>query len=95
MSDSSRSGAPIRDDERPKERTLALALMTIGYRGMVVQTGDTFSVNDENRDLLEFYANSIEHLNADRATKPRVERESARAKTPKRARSADINIQPA
>ena len=49
---------------------------------------------------MEFYANSIEHLNADRATQPRVERESARSKTPKRARKprarrADVNIQPA
>ena len=63
-------GAPIRDDERPKERTLALALTTLRYRGMVVQTGDTFSVNGENRDLLDFYANSIAHWTERQTARP-------------------------
>ena len=77
------------------------ALKQLIERGLVIDRGlGSFQIRPEDRALMKFYANSIEHLNADRAAQPQVERESARAKTPKRARKprarrADINIQPA
>ncbi len=51
-------GAPIRDEERPRERTLEYALATLRHRRVI---GEDHAVAADRVDLLEFYANSLAH----------------------------------
>ncbi len=55
------NGAPIRNNEIPKERTLNRAIEMLQYRSMVIGDAGRFRRNAEQGDLLEFYANSIAH----------------------------------
>lgn len=55
------NGAPIRDNEIPKERTLDRAMDMFRYRGMVQEDQQRFRLDPRSRDLTEFYANSIAH----------------------------------
>jgi glycerol-3-phosphate O-acyltransferase len=55
------NGAPIRNNEIPKERTLNRAIDMLLYRRMITKENGLFVFNPDNRDLLEFYAHSISH----------------------------------
>ncbi len=55
------NGAPIRDNEIPKERTLHRAIDMLRYRGMVEEREGRYRLEQDDRDLVEFYANSIAH----------------------------------
>lgn len=79
------------------------ALKQLIDRGLVIDRGlGSFGIAPDEKRLVEYYANSIEHLRADRpgrTAKPEADRELAKAKKPKRAgqpraREA-VDIQPA
>ena len=55
------NGAPIRNTEIPKERTIQRAVDMLRYRHMVEEDGARYRLNPETRELIEFYAHSIAH----------------------------------
>lgn len=55
------NGAPIRNSEIPKERTIQRAIDMLRYRGMVIEEAGQYRLESSARDLVAFYANSIAH----------------------------------
>jgi glycerol-3-phosphate O-acyltransferase len=55
------NGAPIRNNEIPKERTIQRAVDMLRYRHMVVEDNGLYRLNPDTRELTEFYAHSIAH----------------------------------
>lgn len=56
-----KNGAPIRDNEIPKERTLDRAIDMLRYRRMVREDRGRYRLDPHARDLVEFYAHSLAH----------------------------------
>lgn len=56
-----RRGAAMKTDEKPRHRTLSNSLDLLIQRGLVTELNDSYQVNSEHQNLLEYYANSIEH----------------------------------
>lgn len=54
-------GAAMKPDEKPRHRTLSNSLEMLNQRGLLVEEDDRFTVNESRRNLVEYYANSIEH----------------------------------
>ena len=54
-------GAPVNDAEKPAKKTLQKSLALMVYWGMLEIQGDAYRVPQANQDLLNYYANSIEH----------------------------------
>jgi len=57
-------GAPIRDTEIPKERTLNRAIDMLRFRGMIDEEHGRYRLLLSGRELVRFYANSIAHWSA-------------------------------
>lgn len=55
------NGAPIRNSEIPKERTIQRAIDMLKYRKMVMEEAGRYLLNPAARELVAFYANSIAH----------------------------------
>ena len=56
-----RRGSPMKKSEKPRQRTMQNTLRLMRVHGLVLEENDHYSVNPDNRRLLEFYANSIRH----------------------------------
>lgn len=54
-------GSPMKKSEKPRQRTLQNTLRLMRVHGLVLEEDDRYSINPDNRRLLEFYANSIRH----------------------------------
>lgn len=54
-------GAAMRADEKPRHRTLSNSLDMLIERKLVIEKDDLYSVNESRLNLVEYYANSIEH----------------------------------
>lgn len=54
-------GAAMRLDEKPKHGTLSNSLDMLCERGLLSRSKDRYSVNPGQRNLLLYYANSIDH----------------------------------
>ncbi len=61
------NGAPIRNSEIPKEKTLNRAIETLQFRRIVVASDGRVRAVRERSDLLKFYAHSIAHWAGDAA----------------------------
>jgi glycerol-3-phosphate O-acyltransferase len=55
------NGAPIRNNEIPKEKTLNRAIETLRHRNLVEGTEGRLKLTATGFELIEFYANSIAH----------------------------------
>ncbi len=55
------NGAPIRNSEIPKERTIQRAIDMLHHRNMVVEDTGRYRLEPVTRELVAFYANSIAH----------------------------------
>jgi glycerol-3-phosphate O-acyltransferase len=53
-------GGAMRRDEKPRNQTLTRALEMLTSRGILLQDQDEYRVNPEARDLVKYYANSIQ-----------------------------------
>lgn len=56
-------GAPIRDQEKPKEQTIQRALAKMTQHQILEEHNNHFSLNPAKTDLLTYYANSLSHWN--------------------------------
>ncbi|WP_372370372.1 1-acyl-sn-glycerol-3-phosphate acyltransferase [Candidatus Uabimicrobium sp. HlEnr_7] len=56
------NGAPIKNDERPKERTIDHAIEMLFMRQLILLKNDKYFINENEIALLEYYANSISHF---------------------------------
>ena len=65
-------GAPIRDDEIPREETMMRAIEMLKYRHMVNERDGGYHADPAAQELLDFYANSIAHWIADSPRKGAV-----------------------
>jgi glycerol-3-phosphate O-acyltransferase len=54
-------GAPMRQNEKPRHRTLINTLQLLSDRGVLIKTEDHFQVDAAQREILAYYARSIEH----------------------------------
>lgn len=54
-------GAAMKAEEKPRHRTLSNSLDLLKERNFLLEHDDRYTVNPENRSLLQYYANSIEH----------------------------------
>jgi glycerol-3-phosphate O-acyltransferase len=54
-------GAAMKPDEKPRHRTLSNSLEMLNQRGLLVETNDHYLINQSQKGLVEYYANSIEH----------------------------------
>jgi glycerol-3-phosphate O-acyltransferase len=54
-------GAPIRDQEKPKEQTIQRALAQMTRHEILLEQNNHFKVNPLRLDLLDYYANSLSH----------------------------------
>lgn len=54
-------GAAMKPEDKPRNRTLSQSLEMLLDRQMLLEQDDLYSINPEQRALLEYYANSIEH----------------------------------
>ncbi len=54
-------GAPLNDAEKPAKKTLQKSLALMVYWGMLERQDESYRVIPANQDLLDYYANSIEH----------------------------------
>ena len=59
------AGAPIRDDEIPREETMMRAIAMLKFRRMVNERDGWYRAEPAAQELLDFYANSIVHWTAD------------------------------
>ncbi len=55
------NGAAMKKREQPRLKTLHEALKLMVDRGMVLEEDDQYSINPGNLDLVQYYANSIQH----------------------------------
>lgn len=55
------AGAPMRAEQKPRPRTLAVALENLCRRNILIKDGDYYSANRSEQALLQYYANSIGH----------------------------------
>ena len=95
-----RADAVVGDPEATTVQLWERAWRILRMRRLVVREGATLIILPRQRPLLEYYANSIEHLRPDEAGRRLADHETAEANPPKRAReprtSADIvDIRPA
>jgi len=49
-------------EDKPRHRTLSRSLDLLRQRGLIVEKDDRYQINPQQRRVLEYYANSIEHL---------------------------------
>jgi glycerol-3-phosphate O-acyltransferase len=54
-------GAAMKPDEKPRHRTLSNSLEMLHQRGLLIEEDDQFTINEPDRGLVEYYANSIKH----------------------------------
>lgn len=54
-------GAAMKKEEKPRHRTLSNSMDMLIERNMITVQDDQYRVNPERVDLLQYYANSIEH----------------------------------
>lgn len=54
-------GAPMKPEEKPRHATLANSLTMLTQRELLKEDDDQFRVDQERKNLLAYYANSIEH----------------------------------
>ncbi|MBT3530190.1 MAG: glycerol-3-phosphate acyltransferase [Gammaproteobacteria bacterium] len=55
-------GAAMKVEDKPRHRTLSRSLDLLRQRGLIVEKDDRYQINPQQRRVLEYYANSIEHL---------------------------------
>lgn len=55
------AGAPMKAEEKPRHGTLANGLEMLKNRQFLVEEDDSYQIVPEQRELLAYYANSIEH----------------------------------
>lgn len=55
------SGAAIRDEQKPRQKTIAAALENLRHRHILLEADDVYRVNPEFERLIDYYANSIRH----------------------------------
>lgn len=61
IDDMIKSGAAIRDEQKPRQKTIAAALENLRHRHILLETDDVYRVNPEFERLIDYYANSIRH----------------------------------
>ncbi len=54
-------GAPMKLEQKPRQRTLSNALELLCNRKIVIEKDDRYEINTDRLDLARYYANSIEH----------------------------------
>ena len=54
-------GAPMREEEKPRNSTLLQSLELLQRRGVLVEDDDRYFANADSTALLNYYANSIAH----------------------------------
>lgn len=54
-------GAPLHDSEKPAKKTMQKSLTLMVHYGLLEPVDDGFVVAADSQDLLDYYANSIEH----------------------------------
>ena len=75
-------GAPIRDHEMPRERTIMAAIDMLKHRHMISEKRGWYHAEPASHDLLDFYANSITHWFTDaRSASAKTEKPSLAAVT--------------
>ncbi len=55
-------GAAMKVEDKPRQRTLSRSLDLLRLRGLIIETDDRYQINPQHRPVLQYYANSIEHL---------------------------------
>jgi glycerol-3-phosphate O-acyltransferase len=55
------AGAAIREEQKPRHKTIAAALENLRHRHILFETDDSFQVNPQFERLIDYYANSIRH----------------------------------
>ena len=55
------AGAPIRDQEKPQEATIERALSQMLHHQILIEENGHYQTNPAQHELLNFYANSLEH----------------------------------
>lgn len=63
-------GAPLKDDEKPRERTITRAIDMLRHRGIIAHADGEYSRVDGEEEILDFYANSIAHWHSEEAPAP-------------------------
>jgi glycerol-3-phosphate O-acyltransferase len=54
-------GAAMKEDEKPRHKTLVNSLDMLRERDLLLEEKDRYSINPEHQAILDYYANSIEH----------------------------------
>ena len=57
-----KNGAPIRNKEKPKESTIDHAINMLFMRKLILEENGIYVINKEEKQLIEYYANSISHF---------------------------------
>lgn len=55
------SGAAVRDEQKPRQKTIASALDNLRHRHILLEENDVYRVNPAFERLIHYYANSIIH----------------------------------
>jgi len=55
------AGAAIRDEQKPRQKTISAALSNLRHRHILLEENDVYRVNPEFERLIQYYANSIIH----------------------------------
>ncbi len=76
-----RSGAAMREEEKPRNSTLLQSLQLLQRRGVLVEENDCYSATPGAGPLLQYYANSITHWLRPEAALPSQRRDLQRAGT--------------
>lgn len=53
-------GAPMTEDQKPRQKTIAGALANLQHRHILLEEDDQWRINEENLPLIDYYAFSIE-----------------------------------
>ncbi len=56
-----RNGAPMRNEQKPRNSTLQQSLQLLQRRGILIEDKDSYSPSPDSGALLQYYANSIAH----------------------------------
>jgi glycerol-3-phosphate O-acyltransferase len=56
-----RRGAAMKPEEKPRNRTLTRSMNMLIHRDLVLQNQDQYRINPDHKNVLMYYANSIEH----------------------------------
>ena len=61
IDDMIKQGAPMKQDQKPRHRTLSNGLELLRSREIVVEHDDRYQINPAREGLAQYYGNSIEH----------------------------------